>query len=201
MPFVAAANCIELAVIALQDNQPVENTFTFRLPAPATLANLTTLAGVVDTWVQAHKGQWPTNVTIEKYYLRALDSAGAPTYEQNPSVATDGTKAGTALPNDVTFSVTRYTGLAGRKNRGRLYQIGLVQTDLSGANTVDATRAAGMITTYEALRTAMLAATPSATQIILHRADGTHVDVIGHRYADLFLDSQRRRLPGHNIHH
>lgn len=201
MAFVASPNCVQLALIGALDGQPVENTFHYRLPAPASLANLQALVTAADAYWVAHVARWPTNFTVTKFYARALDTINSPSFERNPAAPITGTNFSGTLPNNVSFAVTRYTGLAGRRNRGRVYWIGITDDDLTGANTMDSGRADGFVTYLEGFRTAMAAATPSATEVIIHKADGSHNDVIGYRYSDLFCDAQRRRLPAHNIHH
>lgn len=200
MPFVAAPNVVQLALICTQDNEPIENTFHYRMPAPASLADLTAMANTADTYWAAHNAFWPSNLSVIKYYLRALDSSTAPSFEKNPATAIDGTRTGNVWPNDVTLACTRYTGLAGRKNRGRVYWMGICDTDTSGPNTIAPSFVTNILGILAGFQTAMAGGTPSAIEVILHRTDGTHNDVIGWRVSDFFLDNQRRRLPGHNRH-
>lgn len=200
MPFVAAPNTVEVAVIARVDGESVENTFHFKLAAPATLSDLQDMAAIVDTQVATWNSLWSTLTDVEKYYLRALDSSSAPSYEQNPASPITGTQAANPLPNDVSFALTRYTGLAGRAHRGRIYLFGLYYGALTEANTIKQAVADDWVTTLNLLDAAMLAGPPAATEVILHRATGTTTDVIGWRWSDLIPDNQRRRLPGHNRH-
>lgn len=201
MTFVAAPNCIELDIIYTLSLQPIENTFHYRLPAPATTPQLQALCTVATNWFSAHVASFSSALSLEKFYARALDSASAPTYEGNPLSPLAGTNTGNISPNNVTFAVSRISGLAGRANRGRIYWPGIPTGWLETPNSIYAADAAAVVAIMIDLQTRMLAATPVATEIILHKKLGTHVDVFGYRYSDLFTDSQRRRLPAHNIHH
>lgn len=201
MAFVAAPNCVEMAIIWTLDLIPCETTFHYRLPAPASLANLAAAPAVVFGWFGAHQASFTSELSLTKCYLRALDSSSAPTFEVNPTLPLAGTNTNGVAPNNVSFALTRYTGKAGRKMRGRVYQPGIPDTWLETPNSLFADDAQAVATIWDDLRTRMLAATPVYTEVILHKVDGTHDDVIGYRYSDLFVDSQRRRLPGHNIHH
>lgn len=201
MPFVNAPNCLSLAANILVDNIPVQNTFHYRQAAPASATDLAACGNVYMNWWQSHLADYPTNVQLVSVYLRALDTANSPTFKENPIGSTTGTAAGEALPNNVTFSLTRWTGLAGRKMRGRIYWAALSDAWRDGDNTLASTVANNMVVHLEGLRIAMGAQAVPQQEIILHRLTGAHNDVLGYRFADLFLDSQRRRLPGHNIHH
>jgi hypothetical protein len=198
---VAAPNCIQLALIYLLSGETAETTWHYRLSAPATNANLATAVTTLFAWFTSNQSNFTNGITIQKGYARALDTINSPTYEANPASPLSGTGAGAIAPNNVTFAVTRYTGKAGRKMRGRVYFPGIFDAWIGATNQLNASSAATLVTLYDSLRTAMLGATPAFTEIILHRADGTHDDVIGYRYSDQWLDSMRRRLPGHNRHH
>jgi hypothetical protein len=70
----------------------------------------------------------------------------------------------------------------------------------SGPNLVIAGTAITLATQLDELRLAQLSDN-GATEVILHRADGTHTPVTQYVCSDFVIDSQRRRLPAHNRHH
>lgn len=201
MAFVAAPNCFSLALRMLLDNQPVENTFHYRVSAPASRATLENAITTAFNYYALHTGFFGLGWYLTSGYARALDSQTAPSAELNPSTVIQGSDASEMQPNNVSFAITRYTGLAGRANRGRVYHPSITRDVMSGANAMNASQALGFIGFYNGLMAQMLSGTAAATEIILSRSLGTHHDVVAYRYADLNLDSQRRRLPGHNIHH
>lgn len=201
MPFVAAPNCVSLALRMLLDSEPVENTFHYRLPAPATADNLAAIIAGAFTYYGAHRGNFNQVWFLTNAYARALDTAASPSVELNPAAVIQGSDVSELQPNNVSFALTRFTGLAGRANRGRVYHPGISRDLMAHNNFIDAAQAIQLVAFYDGFLTAELATTAAAQEVILHKATGTHTDVLGYRYADLALDSQRRRLPGHNIHH
>lgn len=201
MTFVAAPNCVSLAVIWTLDNQPGETTYHYRLAAPADATALTAIIHVAFARYTTDNGLFANTWEIVKAYARALDTATSPSVELNPAAPIQGAHTSGALPNNVSFAVTRYTGLAGRKMRGRVYWPGIPPDRLDGSSSIGSGTALAYVGFCEAMLADQLAGAAAAHEIILHRATGTHDDVIAYRYSDLFIDSQRRRLPGHNIHH
>lgn len=201
MAFTPAPNCVELDIIASLDGQPIENTFHYRLPAPATAAQLVIGINALFARYAAAAGLLSDHYQLIKGYGRALDTANSPSTEVNPAAAIAGTDGSGPLPNNVSFALTRRTGLAGRKMRGRLYWPGLTQGMKGGDNVVTNAWAQLAVNWANTTITTMAALAPSFVEIILHKADGTHNDVVSYGFSDLNMDSMRRRLPGHNIHH
>jgi hypothetical protein len=200
MPFVPAAGVVSMAAIWSLDNQNVENTFNYHVGATIDIAKLTAMATTYATWANTNKIDWPNNCQLLKLYLRDLTTQSGAVEEFVPVSAIVGTKTGTPLPNQVAFAIKRQTGLAGRKNRGRLYQFGITDTDRSDDNHIATSRVLAWITHYNTLL-ASQASDNGAAEVILHRATGTYTAVLGYNYADLTIDCQRRRLPDHNRHH
>lgn len=201
MPTPAAPGIVALNAIWSLANENVENTFHYRVAGSITTAVLTAMAQTYDNWVTAHAILFPTDAAFIKAYVEDLSSSAAPSIEWNPPAPIDGTDSGEALPNNVTWAVKRLTGLRGRANRGRIYWIGITAASLDPTSQqITVARANVRVTACEALMASQLSDN-SAQEVILHRALGTGTDVTAYAYADLFLDSQRRRLPGHNRHH
>lgn len=200
MPFVPAPGIVTLDAIWQQANEIVENTFAYHLAGAITAANLTAMAAAYAAWVSGHTNFFATDCQLNKIYLRDMTSVNAQTLEYNVVPPIVGTAGGSSMPNNVTFALKRQTGLAGRRMRGRVYIIGLTDTMLdSSRQQLTSTWGGNLNTAYNALMAAMLAG-PAATEVVYHRALGTGTNVAGYVFSDLYLDSQRRRLPGHNRH-
>lgn len=135
-----------------------------------------------------------------------------------------GTNGGTSMPNNVTVAVEMRTSLLGRSFHGRTYFVGM-NSGLYDSATPNQLKAASLIdlpAVYELLRNAMA----DTTELITYPRDYFPLGVVSYVggegsttlspiirdpalftkatafvLADPFLDSQRRRLPGHNRHH
>jgi len=116
-----------------------------------------------------------------------------------PSPVT-GSRTGDALPAQCCFCVTHLTGFTGRSNRGRTYFGPLAEQDTSN-DTLSVGRADGFRNGLVSIRNVM--ANAGWQHVVVSRVrNGVRlpvaatVPVIGYRYTDLFIDSQRRRKPG-----
>lgn len=200
MPFVPAPGIVQMNAIMTLSDEKVENTFHYRVAGTITRTVLHNMAQTYVTWFAAHASLFSNTTGLILIYLRDLSSASGFTLDFTPATTTDGSRTSTALPNNATIAVKRETGLAGRKNRGRVYWVGLTQDMLSNPNQIILGTGAALATALDALRTQELSDN-GATEVILHRALGTGTDVAGYVLSDQTIDSQRRRLPGHNRHH
>ncbi len=109
-----------------------------------------------------------------------------------------GTAVGGANPNNVALVATLNTSQTGRSFRGRSYQAGLREADVTGNNTTT-TITAWVVANYVALRTALVAdncllTVASFVSGGLPRSEGiaTTVDSVS---CNTRIDTQRRRLP------
>lgn len=200
MAFVAAPNIVHLAAVYTLQGQRCENTWHYLVTAAKDRAKLQAMATTHLNWFVAHVGLYSNALGLELIYVRDLSSQSGQTLDFVPTSTTDGTRAAELLPNNVTLAIKRETGLAGRKNRGRIYWPGINSDEVTGTNTIIGGTGAALAT---ALNTLLLAqfTDNGAVEVVYHRATGTGTPVVGYTLADFFLDSQRRRLPGHNRHH
>jgi hypothetical protein len=200
MSFVPAPGVVALNAIFTLDNQNCENTFNYRVSGTIDYAKLQAMANTYFAWALSVISAWPTNVQINKCYVRDLTTAGSVVGEFLPSSPLVGTAAGTTLPNNNTIAIKRETQHAGRTNRGRIYWVGIRREDLADANHMIPARATSFATNLNTLKSSQSSAN-SAVEVILHRGSGTTTDVTNYVCADFTVDSQRRRLPDHNRHH
>lgn len=201
MPAPPAPGIASLEAIWSQEDQLVENTFHYALTGTIDVAALQQIVVAYTTWATTHSGIFHDACSLVKLDARDLSSSSGASVQVNVIPPIVGTGGPGALPNNVTFSLKRLSGLRGRANRGRIYLIGVADSHLQvGAQELTNAFAATSITAYNDLLAGMLASA-GAEEVILHRALGTGTKVIEYGFADLFMDSQRRRLPGHNRHH
>lgn len=205
MPFVPGANVLEIDAIYTQYSERVENVFYVQGTAAWTE---TTINAALDNysnwetmWGAARRGD---NVNLVLLVGRDLTTQTSTSVEKVESI--QGTDGGAHLPNNVTIAVKHQTALRGRSFRGRTYWIGLTATrlDVTG-NLVTPTEAGRLVDAMEALRTS---AWPNGGVMGVFsrrhqdgwRAAGVFTPIERFLLTDLFIDSQRRRLPAHNVH-
>jgi len=111
-----------------------------------------------------------------------------------------GGRGGDWLPPQVAFCVTHLTGLTGRSNRGRTYFGVLAESDVSGGFITQA-RANALRDGLVSVRNNM--SSIGWTHVVVSRVrngrrlpEAITTEVIGYKYTDLVVDTQRRRQVG-----
>jgi hypothetical protein len=105
-----------------------------------------------------------------------------------------------ALPPQCAFCITHLTGLVGRFNRGRTY-FGILSEADSNAGFILEARAIGLRNGLVSVRNIMSNAgwdhvVVSRVRNRVRLSTAVTVPVIGYRYTDLIIDTQRRRQIG-----
>jgi len=111
-----------------------------------------------------------------------------------------GGRTGDPLPYQCAFCVTHLTGLVGRYNRGRTFFGYLSESDV-GSGLLDTVRANALRDGLASVRNIMSNA--GWTHVVVSRVRNKvrlpvaiTVDVIGYKYTDRIVDTQRRRRLG-----
>jgi hypothetical protein len=179
----------------------VVNVLYFRRSGDWGLPDLETAAQTLATvWVNEIMTNISANTLlyrIEARGERVVDDVSFE-YVLNPPVA--GRRGGDGLPPQACFCVTHITGLVGRANRGRTY-FGMISEADAGNGFIDSARANGFRNGLVAVRNAMLAL--QWVHVVVSRVRNKTrlqvaltVPVIGYKYTDLIIDTQRRRQLG-----
>jgi len=100
-----------------------------------------------------------TGTLLQRVRMRDITSQNAPIGDYSTGLPITGTATGQPASNNVSLSVKKNTGLAGKSFRGRLFQLGLTENHVVG-NFIDST-----------YRTALLAAWNEALFIVGGNAD------------------------------
>lgn len=130
MAFQPVVDTVEIDIIYTQHGQTIQNVFYGENPGGYLLADLVALAAGIDGQVS---GTWKAQQVIEAVYQRTEVRGLA---VENDITATDNSSSGVgllvggALPNNVTLSVKKESGLTGRSARGRCYWLGCAQDKL-----------------------------------------------------------------------
>jgi hypothetical protein len=124
-------------------------------------------------------------------------------YQFVPTNPPASNRAGDGLPYHVAFCVTHLTGLTGRSNRGRTYFGPLSEND-QNFGLLSAPVANAFVASLNSIRSLMAAqgwehVVVSRVFNRVRRAEGVTIPVVGYRYYDLVLDTQRSRQRGRGM--
>lgn len=193
----ATFNAAQVELIGSVAGQVVENVFGVSAASPLSQAEASAIASTVHAWVAATYAPLVTvNLRWNRIVVRDVNPLG-PVYEFPYSDLVGGNTQD-PLPNNSTFCLKKNTGLGGRANRGRWYMVGVVNT----AQVLSVATAAYANSAVTALNTLLTnLGTINHYMVLLHRARVrphvvTGITIVNNiSYADLNMDSQRRRLP------
>jgi hypothetical protein len=121
-------------------------------------------------------------------------------YQLVPASPPLSSRPGDSLPYQVAFCVTHLTGLTGRTNRGRTYFGPLSEQD-QAYGLLSSGVANALVSALNSIRTVMAAqgwehVVVSRYLNKVKRAQGVTIPIIGYRYYDRVLDTQRSRRRG-----
>jgi hypothetical protein len=181
--------------------QIVENTLYFILTGGWSEAGLTDLASALIAWWIAHmRDQTSSDATLMGVTATSMASETAPSVDVSAPADTTGNADFPAQPGNVTFTTQFRTTGRGRSSRGRNYAMGVPSNVVTG-DTVSLTWASALAAAYAALNADL---DSIGCQHVVYsrvadgvaRAVGLAQLVTAYGFADLNLDSQRRRLAG-----
>lgn len=200
MAFQSVPNGAEIVITYSGHGQEFKNVLNATHLGGYVLADLVALAVAVDASVAA---DWLTIQSLDYIYLNTVVRGLEFINDQEVLNSTNtgpGLGAAAALPDNVTLSVKKSSGLTGRGARGRLYWIGTTLTQIAtNENQYTTAGAAQILGSVGAMRNA-IAATTWVPAIIsryldgVKRAQGAAFPWISTVLVNNNVDSQRRRL-------
>lgn len=214
MAFHPVPNSAQVVMQYTQNGQLTENTYWVKGTGAWTDASLTDLINnVFGAWESGYaknRRQVSTALTL----VRATDYNSVASFGVEEGFTINGTRTAGALPNHCTFAVKALTGLSGRAKRGRTYWIGLAQDQLDSGNldqTLTGAAANDIVAALNKLIDGTFTYPNGGSLVVAHRRavlggvlawidPAVTFPIIEFQAVDLFVDSQRRRLPGHNRH-
>lgn len=204
MAFQPAPNVVQLVAKYTSWNEIVENVYHYSSGGPVSTA---TLNNLIDAFINIEntnlKALRPTQTVLTEVSAADLTTASSAFVDRAVNPTIPGTNAGLGCPNNVTIAVAWRTGKRGRSFRGRTFHIGMTETMRTG-NTITSGALAAFIAAYSNLL--VLGAAPIFNLGVLSKQQNkVKLDPCIFTPAtactiDVNLDSQRRRLPGHNRH-
>ncbi len=200
MAFQAVPETVEITIVFSQNDETLTNTLHARLTGGYDLADVVALADDVDalaaTWLIPQMTAAASYVRTEVRGLAVINDVEA----ENNDGTGPGTIAQEGMPNSVTLSLKKGSGLTGRSARGRWYVVGIPEPALSSnENVFLASEVTARAAAVNAIR-AGIAAT-LWTPVIVSRYTGGVLREFGETFEwlttvaiDNFVDTQRRRL-------
>lgn len=134
MAFQKVVDTAQISVIYTQNSEPLQNSFYAQLAGGYVLADLQALADAIDIQVD---GSWKAQQIADAEYVRTEVRGLAVPNDLTASAnanAGSGGHVGGSLPNNVTLSIKKSSGLTGRSARGRTYWIGSARDQLTSPN-------------------------------------------------------------------
>jgi hypothetical protein len=176
----------------------VVNVLYFRRGGTWGLPDLENAAQQLATvWVNDIMPHLSGEVSLRRVQARGERVQDDVSFEFVLPTAVSGGRAGEAVPFQCAFCVTHLTGLIGRSNRGRTYFGYLSELD-NNNGLLDAVRANALRNGLASVRNIM--STAGWTHVVVSRvrnkvrlSTAVTVPVIGYKYTDLIIDTQRRR--------
>ncbi len=200
MAFQSVPNTAEIVITYTGHSQEFKNILYATKPGGYLLADLTLLASTVDVAVAAN---WLPLQGLDYLYVNTVVRGLNAVNDQEVSDATSsafGAGGAAAMPDNVTLSVKKTSGLTGRAARGRLYWIGTIAGNIAtNENQYNAAAVTNIVAAIEAVRVAIAATVWDATLVSrwldgVLRPTGATFSWIGNTAVNNNVDSQRRRL-------
>jgi hypothetical protein len=179
----------------------VVNVFYFRRAGAWGLPELETAAQTLATvWADNVMPHLANETSFRRVQARGERVQDDVSFEYILPSPVAGGRPGQAVPYQCAFCVTHLTGLVGRSNRGRTF-FGYISEEDSISGQLPAVRANALRNGLVSIRTVMSNA--GWTHVVVSRVRNrvrlpvaVTVPVIGYKYTDLILDTQRRRRLG-----
>lgn len=203
MAFQPVEDTVEIDVIYTLNGEIVQNVFYAKLEGGYVLTDLEDLAEQMDAVVAAN---WRPEQPIEAVYLRVeVRGLAVPNdlLATNDDTSSAGLDASAALPNNVTFSIKKTSGLTGRSARGRCYWIGIPRDKTEGTdeNRLTAAYVDDIVENIDQVRSNINGVGDWEAVLVSRFADGLKRDEgvtfpwLGTVAVDVVIDTQRNRLP------
>lgn len=202
MPYQRVPNTAEIDVIYALNGVTVQNVFYGEFAAGYSLSDLQTLADQIDLQVSV---SWLPDQPPEAVYVRTevrgLNAEFDFVVSANAN-AGPGIQATPTLPNNVTFSVKKISGLTGRSARGRSYWIGVPrgQLNTSDENRLISTYVTSIVADIDFIRTKIDVLAGWAAVLVsrfsngAQRTEGITFPWVGSVAVDDRIDTQRTRM-------
>lgn len=206
-PYIPAPNVAQVEQIFEFGSTSMENVFHVLGTADWTTTLLTNLISVFQGWeADVASAQRSNQMGCTEIIATDLTTQTSPRVTSTTGLPINGQIVSNCLPLNVTWAVKAQTAKRGRSYRGRTYWIGLPISSVLNSQ-MGATPAANIVEALNAILGSVSTVNGGQMVVLSRRQGGAWLStavatpITAYAYTDLYTDSQRRRLPGHNIHH
>lgn len=201
MPFIPVPNTLQAELVYSWNNEIVENVLHYESGGAVSLPEMEGLAAALATWFGASmKTQVSNACSLTNVKITDLTFQNAPGIDYSVGLPIVGTVSNESLPNNVSLSIAKRTIFRGRSYRGRVYQVGLCENQVTG-NTVIAGTKTALLAAWELVKSFTISGSVYNLVVVSKysggaaRSEGLTTPVLNFS-TDGLIDSQRRRLPG-----
>jgi len=197
MAFQVVPDTIIVELRGENQTVPVENTFYYSYTTPPDESELETLLDALSAvYTASFKPLLPDGVTVTELYARDLGSEVA-AQALVPVASGQGSATGDSMPSFNTIAISRRSGLTGRSARGRIYWLGLSESQVQGQVVMSTPRAAMLaaVLAWDAAASAQGFEPVIVSRYHNHvkRAEGVTYAIEGWSLTDFDVDTQRNR--------
>jgi len=200
--FIPAENVAKVVIEYTTQGGIAENVIYFRFPSAPSGADIVALATDVSTYWQAFVlDTQSTDITLTK--ITVTDQTVAGGYQHVRAESETGTVVSPVMPNNVTLAIAFRSNLSGRSNRGRLFVIGLTESQVL-YDTVPTSPLNTLLAAYSGFFDAIIVNTDWEHVIVSYcgggswRSDALVTSVVSYT-AEGTIDTMRRRLKGRGV--
>lgn len=203
MAFIDVPNTAMVEMRYSWRNEVCENTLYFEKASAWSLAELIDLSDTMytDFWIGHMQDQISNECTLIGIRATSLESPTAPQFNTSFTSPSAGGSSDPSVSNNVTWAIQFQTEQRGRSFRGRNYLIGIPTTAVSGLYVT--TAFASLVVGNYDIGLGTVATNIGGQHVVVSKyTDGTArltgltTPVVAYSYADLAIDSMRRRLAG-----
>lgn len=199
MAFIPLPNGIKIEIKCRKGGAPVVNVVWATVSVTIDLDVLETVAGAVRTWWDTHMQPLvSTSMALEEVRCTQWTAEDGLQFAEIVSPPVAGTATGGDMPSNVAAVTTFYTGYTGRSNRGRVYNGGQTDAQVT-TNTLGTSYVVAMLTAWVEFSEALnlvggVHVVASFETNGAPRVTGVSKPVIDYGMNNV-VDTQRRRIP------
>jgi len=200
MAYIPVDNVVQLELVYQLNGETAENVLHYKPDVTVTAALMTELCVDMVTWYNTLLKPY-VSVQMALANVRATDmtTQTGPVVDYGTGLPAFGGQTGDPLPNNCAIVFTKRTALRGRSYRGRIYHMGIPESQSSG-NFIGGALLIALQSAYLAVINRSTTGASWELGVVSRRQDG--VDLIAGIFtpmttftSDGRFDSQRRRLP------
>lgn len=201
MAFIPVPYCQQVELLYSYSGQMCETVLHYHTPASATPAEQLTAAAAFVSWYNTNlKPLHHSIISLVGIKITDLSTDSAPVLDYSTGLPLAGAGGADALPNSIALVITKRTALRGRSYRGRIYHMGIGESNCA-SNQIVGAHVTALLAAYNAALTITVGGTTWKMGVLSRQhnnivlLEGVITDVVS-LSSDGFVDSQRRRLPG-----